>query len=110
MKWKKGDIVSILGTLMFDQDKDDPEGRIHIDIIGSFEKLWIEPKHLTLVTPLFEVGDKCKWGGAPGSPPTEPMRGTILAISGDFAWIDMGTAHCTRPLTSIERVDDETEL
>lgn len=112
MNYRKGDKVSILGIVQYPPHyTDSPEDkRVSIKVVNSFETLWMKPEDVTLVTPLFEVGDKCTWGGAPGSPPTEPMRGTILAISGENAWIDMGGVYVTRLLTSIERVDDEAEL
>lgn len=98
MTYRKGDRVSIQGIVKHNQGDDK---RIFIDVVGSYETLWMEPGHLTLVTPLFEIGDKCKWG--------DHGRGDILSIANDHAWIITagGGDYCTRLLTSIERVDSD---
>lgn len=106
MTYRKGDRISIQGIVKHNQDDDK---RIFIDVVGSYETLWMEPGHLTLVTPLFEVGDKCSWDH------DSENLGIVLAVNDGYAWINItdGTisaGHCTRLLTSIERVDDESAV
>jgi len=101
MNYRKGDKVSVLGIVKHNQNEDK---NIFVDVIGSHETLWLEPKDMTLVAPMFEVGDECQWGGTGES----LGIGTVLAISDGHAWIDRGGGdYCTRMLTTIERVDSD---
>jgi hypothetical protein len=96
MSYRKGDKVSIFGIIKHRQSSEDTQ--VAIEVIGYYQTIWLELEHLTLVTPLFEVGDKCTWG--------DHGRGDILSIANDHAWIiTAGGDYCTRLLTSIERVD-----
>ena len=100
MKYRQGDKVSVLGIVKHNQSDDK---RVFVDVIGSHDTLWLEPKDMTLVAPMFEVGDRCDWevdGGRNG--------GIILAVSDGHAWINLdGGYYCTRMLTTIERIDSD---
>lgn len=108
MKYRKGDKVSVLGIVKHNQNEDK---NIFVDVIGTHDTLWLKPEDMTLVAPMFEVGDKCQWASDPaiGVAEDDPI-GTILAISDGHAWIDRGGGdYCTRMLTTIERVDIDDE-
>ena len=97
MQLRKGDKVSVIGTVKFDQKGDD---RIFVKIDGSHEDLWVAPSVVKLVQQMFEVGDRVCWG-APA------MDGEIIAISGDHAWIELaGENYCTRHFGSITRLPE----
>ena len=107
MKYRKGDKVSIVGTVK--HTPDDGE-RVFIELPDYHSDIWINQESVKLVQANFEVGDKCRWDGL------DKCRwdgliadcATVLAISDGHAWIDMGGGnYCTRMLTTIERVDDD---
>ena len=103
MNLRKGDRVSIVGTI-----KHNPDGKekIFIELPDYHSDIWVSQNVVMLVQAYFEVGDQCTFRSD-----SEPFSGTILAINDGHAWIDLGGgSYCTRMLTSIERVDDETEL
>lgn len=105
MNFRKGDTVSVRGTVKYSYDEGDNDKRVFVDVIGSHETLWIKPEDLTLVSQVFEVGDSVRWPiNVEGAAPF--LYGTVLAIANDHAWIEFGSCeYCTRLLTSIERVE-----
>jgi hypothetical protein len=111
MNFRKGDTVSLRGTVKHDFSPDGKDGdkRVFVDLIGTHETVWIKPEDLTLVGQMFEVGDSVRWQNAGEE---LFLYGVILAISDGHAWIDYGQGeYCTRMLTSVERVqiDGDTE-
>jgi hypothetical protein len=97
MQLRKGDKVSVTGTVTFYQNGDDS---IFVKIDGSHEDLWIAPSVVNLVQQMFEVGDRVCWG-APA------MNGEIIAICDEHAWIDLGGGdYCTRHFDSITRLPE----
>jgi hypothetical protein len=101
MKYRKGDTVSIKGVVEYNQREDkDVFVRVH----GHTHM--ISSEELTMVSPLFEVGDSVMWP-APNQPRSDVFQyGTILAIADDHAWISIGAGdYCTRLLFSIQRVE-----
>lgn len=104
MRFRKGDIVSVRGTVEYDCDTDDE--LLFIKVPGFYQSVALSPDYwngagLTLVQPRFDVGDEVFWQDGVGN---IAGRGTILAISDGHAWIDMGCgAYCTRMLSTIER-------
>ena len=104
MKFRKGDIVSLRGTVKHNFDPYDCEKdtRVFVDIVGSHETIWIKPEDVTLVQPMFEIGDQVRWD--------EHGAGTIVAINDGHAWIGMESGdYCTRLLTAIERMPDTSK-
>ena len=102
MKYRKGDVVSVTGTVTHDQ-REDKEVFARLD--GYYTDIMLPAANFTLVQPRFDVGETVSLNG------TEPEHiGTILAISDDHAWIILGSGdYCTRMLLSIKRVEPETE-
>lgn len=100
MNYRKGDTVSIVGTVKHNQD--DGNERVFIELPDYHTDIWIKPEFVTLVQANFEVGDKCRWVGLMAD------CATILAISESHAWIYCGGGdYCTRMLTTIEKVDSD---
>lgn len=94
-KFRKGDVVSVRGVVKHEQGDDE---RIFVDIIGCHDTVWLKPTDMTLVQPMFEIGDSIYWG--------EHGAGIILAIQDGHAWIGMESGdYCTRLLTAIERAE-----
>lgn len=112
MKFRKGDTVSIRGTVKhnFDPTGADPDKRVFVDIIGSHETAWMKPEDVKLVAQTFEVGDEVRWLQNAGEGLF--LSGEILAISGEHAWIGMPDGiYCTRTFSAIERVEvEETDI
>lgn len=113
MKFRKGDVVSICGTVEYDHGTGDDTDMLFIKIKGHYTSLGLTPDHfdetkLTLVLPRFDVGDSvCFKIGADEN----YVYGVILAISDGHAWIDYQSGDfCTRTLTSIERVPIEDDI
>jgi hypothetical protein len=99
MNLRKGDKVSIVGTVKHTPDEGE---RVFIELPDYHSDIWINQESVKLVQADFEVGDKCRWDGLIAD------CATVLAISDGHAWIDMGGgSYCTRLLTAIERVDDD---
>ena len=97
-KFKKGDVVSLQGTIKHDQG--DEEKNIFVDVIGAHDTLWMKPQDMTLVQPFFEVGDAVCWG--------DQGSGIVHAINDGHAWIGMASGdYCTRLLSTIQRVPTE---
>ena len=107
MNYRKGDKVSVLGIVKHNQNEDK---NIFVDVIGSHDTLWLKPEDMTLVEPMFEVGDGCTFTYTSTGAGETTGTGVILAISDGHAWIDRGGGdYCTRMLTTIERVDSDEE-
>lgn len=106
MKFRKGDIVSVRGIVKYDERDDSPG--IFVDIPGIHSVALFNPRDaqegcLTLVQAYFEVGDSVTFTSNGSS-----LNGTIIGISDEHAWIDLGGGdYCTRLLSSIERIETE---
>ena len=100
MQLRKGDKVSVIGTVKFDPDGKE---RIFVTVDGSHDDLWLDPKFVKLVQAKFEVGDEVEWAGMEDEPETI-CKGTIQALDDTHAWIKMDDGdYCTRRLGSINR-------
>ena len=100
MKLRKGDTVSIIGTVKHTPDIGE---RVFIELPDYHTDIWVRQDVVKLMQADFEVGDKCTWIGVGEL----HFSGIILAINNDHAWIDREDGdYCTRLLTAIERVDD----
>ncbi len=103
MELRKGDKVSVTGTVKYTPDKNE---RVFVVIEGAHQELWCAQSAVKMVQAAFEVGDRVCWGD------TSPFVGEIIAVSGEHAWIDWGDGnYCTRTFGSITRlpeVPDET--
>ncbi len=107
MNFRKGDTVSLQGTVKHNFDATDTDKRVFVDVVGSHETLWLKPDDITLVRYAFEVGDSARWLVEENT----YQYGTILAINEGHAWIDMGGGdYCTRLLTAIERVEVSDDI
>ena len=111
MKFRKGDIVSLRGTVKhnFDPCDGEKDTRVFVDIVGSHETIWIKPEDLKLIQQVMEVGDSVRWPHHVHA--DKFLYGVILAISDGHAWIDYGIGeYCTRTTTSIERVEADGDI
>lgn len=97
MKYRKGDAVTVLAVVKFDQDDDT---HVHIEINGHYQSVMLDQKLITMAKPLFEVGDDVSWDAEA----CQAAGGVILAISNDHAWIELGGGdYCTRMLSTLTR-------
>ena len=102
MNYRKGDIVNVQGIVKHNFEHIDGDKRVFVDIIGSYETIWIKPEDVTLVQPMFETGEQVRWD--------EHGTGTIIAINDGHAWIGMDSGdYCTRMLSAIERMPDTSK-
>lgn len=104
MLFRKDDIVSLLGTVKFDQGAN--EQLVHVDIIGDLtSRPIVEAAALTIVGPSFRVGDTVTWQDVGYHP-----VGTVLAIAGDRLWVrDNGDGDLsTIAVTNCRRADPDT--
>lgn len=107
MQFRKGDIVSVQGTVKYPSDGDD---RIFIEVDGNAVDLWLKPGMLTLVRAKFDVGDRVCWTAPHPAVPGKVIIGEIIGISGDHAWIDLEDGnYCTRHFGAIDRIPDVPE-
>lgn len=96
---KNGDVVVLKATVKYDQK---PDESIFVDIDGRYGALSIDPGAvLGFLHAHFEVGDPVLCGGVPG---------TIRAIYGSVAWIEMNDpalnlGFVTASLADLERVE-----
>lgn len=101
MKFRKGDKVSLVGVVKYDSDQIDTDGDKRIFVTVGHDDLWLKPEMVKMVAPVFEVDDDVSWDDIDGT-----QVGTILAISNEHAWLDLGGGgYCTRMLHTISRVD-----
>lgn len=89
MKFRKGDVVSVTGTVEYDFGADG-EKVLFVKIKGHYQALTLSPDNfddinLSLVRPRFDVGDRVEWPGAHGF-------GEIVAIHDGAAWIKQDDA------------------
>jgi hypothetical protein len=78
MKFRKGDKVSIIGTVKHDCDDDD--NSVAVDLKGHYQTLWAEVAIVDLIEPKFIVGDRVSMDGI--------RSATVRAISLDgFLWV-----------------------
>lgn len=106
MQFRKGDVVSVNGTVEYDFNGGDSDDKLlFIKVSGHFQTMGLTPDYfdgagLKLVQATFEIGDDVSW-------PTEASQvggGVILSISNGHAWIELGGGdYCTRTLTSLTR-------
>jgi hypothetical protein len=107
--FRKGDIVTVRGTVEYDYGAAEDK-LLFIKVPGFYQSVALSPDQwknagLALVQPRFDVGDDVRWSDRGGN---VAGQGTILAISNDHAWIDIGGGgYCTRMLGTIERVPAE---
>ncbi len=102
MELRKGDKVSVTGTVKYTPTKGE---RVFVKIEGSHEELWCSPDAVKLVQAKFDIGDRVGFDYGPST-----MDGEILAVSGEHAWIDLGTGeYCTRHFGSITRLPEPAE-
>lgn len=102
MNFRKGDQVSICGVVKHDQDGD--EENIFVDIVGSYETLWMKPENVKLVQAKFECGDRVIWGDS-------DCQGEIVSINDGYAWIIMHAGiYCTRHVGTIDRMPELPEV
>lgn len=98
MQFRKGDVVSVRGTVKYDIDEG--EDRLFVRVDGGTEDLWVKAASVTMVRQSFEVDDWVMWGE--GFLTGE--CGQIVGISGEHAWIDMGSGnYATRHFGAIQR-------
>lgn len=108
MEFRKGDVVSFLGTVK--HDADDSKERVFIDVTGSHDTVWLKPEDITLVKARFDVGDRVCWGERLPDGAGGVNVGEIIAISGEHAWIEYGAGeYCTRRFGAIDRLPTKME-
>lgn len=78
-KFRKGDVVSIECVVQYQYS----ETELSILQPNGYSAILIDTDKVTLVRNEIQVGDLIKNAGTPG----EPM-GRVLAIQGDYAWIE----------------------
>ena len=60
MLYREGDLVTLRGRVVFNQDASEPQ--VHIDLDGDHTaKLVVDAKAVTLMQRAFKVGDKVTW-------------------------------------------------
>ena len=81
MKFRKGDKVTLFGTVKHDCDAD--EVAVAVDVDGHFSTIWPSLDQVELVSPKLIVGDAVSIYNSDGI-----LSGKILAISPDgFLWV-----------------------
>jgi hypothetical protein len=107
MNLRKGDKVSIIGTIKYDPKEDE---RVFVTVIGSHEDLWTKVSNVTLVQAKFEVGDRVGWDDCGKYSDGKGCEGEILAISGEHAWIEFNDGcYCTRHFGAIYRAPEKVD-
>jgi hypothetical protein len=103
-KFRKGDIVSIQGTVRFDKDPEDDH--VSIELAGAIgSPVWVKPETVTVVQQRIEVGDSVVLIGVFCGDGSE-YHGQILAIFEDHAWVAYGSGEfCTRMLSTLKRAE-----
>jgi len=103
---RKGDKVSVTGTVKYTPDAGE---RVFVAVKGGTVDLWVDQSEVKLVQAKFEVGDKIAFVARQNEHGGDvQMKGEILAISGEHAWIEYANGeYYTRTFSSIERLPDE---
>ena len=101
-KFRKGDVVSVQGTISAIH-----AGEAYLDVDGV-KTIYIPLPNLTLVRPVFEVGDFVHFCRHPGTDKETNEYGTVRAIHGTDLWCqdsrDRGMA--TWDAARCERIDE----
>lgn len=94
MNFRKGDIVTIKGTVKYDTLAGET---VTITPEGHYSDVHVPASTVTLLQPKFEVGDAVIWG---------TFSGDIVAIYEECAWIKAGAngALCTVALVQLTRL------
>lgn len=101
MKYRKGDIVSVKAVVR--HNCEDDENSVAVDINGVYDAVWPRVQDVTVDQQKIEVGNDVKFVGVDGG----AGFGTVLAISNEHAWIDLGDGdYCTRLLSGLKRAED----
>lgn len=101
-KFRKGDIVSIRAVVKYDQDGD---GEVFVRPDEYYTDLVLPVSAIIMHAQDIREGDCVRWDGIGQS------HGTVLAINGGHAWIDLHNGDfCTRTFSSVERVEKTFEV
>lgn len=108
IKFRKGDIVSIQGSVKYDTAEDDTF--VSVWIGATADTVMPKPSELTLVRQKIEIGDMVSFTLPPiGRDPEGVRVGRVLAISNDHLWLDLGGGeYCTRLSDKVERLEAES--
>lgn len=102
MKFRKGDVVMIEATIAsapFNMDNGDAKVKIEFP---PFHDAFVDPADLTMKRPNIAVGDRVRCFEL------APDPATVLAVTDDFAWVEIGPDHySTWRISRLERVDPE---
>ena len=92
--FKRGDVVSVKGTVRWDPAADDTY--VYLRLEGGGSETSVKMEDVTLVQARFDVGEEVRYQRA---------RATIKAIVGDHAWIEYADGpQEVVPLRGLERV------
>ena len=89
-KFRKGDVVKVQGIVESDLPSDDDQIWLKIDD----RSLFVSPDLIEIVRPVLNAGDRVKYHG-------NVVK--LIAIHGDYAWIDFGAAQEVVLLTDLRR-------
>lgn len=105
IKFRKGDIVSIQGTVTFDFDPTE-DGTVAIEIQNSVSSsVWVKSEAATVVRQHIMVGDSVVLVGTVCDDGSE-YHGQVLAIFEDRAWVAYGNGdYCTRVMSTLKRAE-----
>lgn len=99
IKFRKGDIVSIQGTVQFNQEPEDDHIKVEIpDAIGN--PVWVKPEAATVVRQKIDVGDMI-WTDSLG----KELPGKVISIHAGSAWIDVDGVMYTYFIGSLKRAE-----
>lgn len=103
--FRKGDKVSVQGTVAYDHDG--TLGHLFIDLPDSAQVL-AKPEYVTLVAQAIEPGDLVEVKLS-----TRMAVGTVIAVYAErgMAWLDLGDeGTAQQPLASLKRVERTLEI
>ena len=105
IKFRKGDIVSVQGTVTYVGDGDDD--LVHVEIPGSIRSdSYIKADALTVVRQNIIAGDQVEGNFVDAAGEMQTCTGTAIAISNDHVWIDMGGGdYCTKHISYVKRAE-----
>lgn len=103
--FRKGDIVSANGVVLYDFDG---EGTVTVVFGGrTHSPDYLNPGDLTLVTPLFKVGDEVRRDDGQ----TKGVSAKIIAIHGDYVWTEEAFPRAfSQPQYFVWRASDVTRV
>lgn len=73
--FRKGDVVSVTGTIKYDQDE---EAGVFIDLDGYYSTIMLSPDRVTLLAPRIDVGERVRGKNF--------LEATVLARDVDKLW------------------------